>query len=65
MAQPNHESIQKSNEDSISPNPMQVSHHVFNKVLKIDDAEIVSFSKWMEYRGMTTLLTYVLTLILN
>ena len=51
MAQPNKKSIQVSNEDSISPNSMQVMHHVINNVLMIEEDEIVSFSKWMEYRG--------------
>ena len=43
MAQPNQESSQESNEDSISPNSMQVFHHVLNNVLKIDEDEVASF----------------------
>ena len=51
VAEPEHKSIQESNEDSNKPNSMQVFHHVLNNVLKIDEDEVVSFSKWMEYRS--------------
>ena len=54
MTQPDHKSIQESNEDSISPNLMQVMQHVLNNVLKIDQDEIVSCPKWMEYNIITT-----------
>ena len=30
---------------------MQVFHHVLKTVLNVDEDEVVSFSKWMEYRG--------------
>ena len=53
MAKPDHESFQESNEDSVSPNSMQVFCLVLNNVLKIDEDEAVSISKWMDYRGYT------------
>ena len=52
MDQPNQESIQESNEDSIIPNSIQV---FLNTVLKIDEAEVVLFSKWMGYNNFTDL----------
>ena len=48
MAQPDQESIQQSSEDSISPNSMQMFHHVLNAVLKLDEDEVFSSSKWMK-----------------
>ena len=51
MAQPNQESIQKSSDDSICPDSIQVFQHVLNNVLEIKKDEVVPFSKWMEYRG--------------
>ena len=52
MVQPNQESIQESNEDSTSPNQIQVFHHVLNNVLHIQNRhEVVSISKWMIYMG--------------
>ena len=54
MAQSDYESIQESNEDSISCKSLQGFHHVLNRVLKIGEDEIVSFQKWM----YETLLTY-------
>ena len=51
MVQPDYESIQESNEDSISSKSLQAFHHVLNNVLKIGEDEIVSFQKWMTHKG--------------
>ena len=49
MVQPYQQSIQESNEDSPSSNPIQVLYHVLKNVLRITTDERVSFSKWMQY----------------
>ena len=51
MMQPYQQSIQESNEDSPSANPIQVLHHVLKNVLRITTDERVSFSKWMQDSG--------------
>ena len=51
MMQTYQQSIQESNEDSTSPHPIQVLHHVLKNVLRITTDERVSFTKWMQYHG--------------
>ena len=51
MMQTYQQSIQESNEDSPSSNPIQVLHHVLKNILRITTDERVSFSKWVEHVG--------------
>ena len=51
MMQTHHQSIQESNKNSPSSNPIQVLHHVLKNILRITTDERVSFSKWMEHGG--------------
>ena len=51
MMQTYQQSIQESNEDSASSNPIQLLHHVLKNILRITTDERVSFSKWMQYSG--------------
>ena len=50
MMQPYQQSIQESNEDSPSSNPIQVLYHALKNVLRITTDGRVSFSKRMQYR---------------
>ena len=44
-----HQSSQGSSERSPNSHSKQALHHVLKNILKIDQDERVSFSKWMEY----------------
>ena len=45
------QSDQESFRNPVTPNSIQVFHHVLKTVLKIDEDVVVSSSKWMEYWG--------------
>ena len=49
MMQTYHQSSQGSSDKSPNSHSKQLLHHVLKNILKIDQDERVSFSKWMEY----------------
>ena len=51
MMQTYHQSSQGSSEKSPNSCSKQLLHHVLKNILKIDQDESVSFSKWMEYNA--------------
>ena len=60
MTHTNNESLQESKEDSTASKSMEVYQHVLKIVMDIqNEDEIQSFSRWMNYRVMTTLLRFL------